>query len=465
MAASRRRVPQPPQHWSGSISSAIKPVAGPVAGPVVGLAEAARPLAEEDWAPAAAAPRLAFLLADLNTGGVQHAVIRIATAMATAGCRVTLLVCEPGGKLEAALPPSLRCVHLPKASKIAARLSALRADPTAWRLLRRPLLSRRETQLLPSLVGLTDYLRREPPDTLFSAAPALNVWAYLARRLAGAATRLVVSERSHFSSGKPRKLQRKQILAPMMRHAYARADQVVAVSHGVARDLVDNVGVAPEHITVLHNPTIGPDFASRMAAPVDHPWFAKDGPPVLLSVGRLAGQKDLPTLISAFAIARSKRELRLVLLGEKNATAAGKGDIHSLIEGAGVTEDVALLGYDPNPIRYMARADLFLLSSRFEGFPNVLLEAVAAGCPVVSTDCPSGPFELLDGGRYGRLVPVGDPEAMAAAILASLDEPHDKAALRARAALFDFDRSIEAYKNVLLGLPQDDTYPAPEAWR
>ena len=410
-------------------------------------------------------PHLAFLLADLHTGGVQHAVLRIAEAMAKSGCRVSLLVCEPGGKLEAALSPLVECVHLPATGKTIARAQALMADPAAWRLLRRPLLSRRESALLHYLPGLVDYLRRVRPDNLFSAAPALNVWAYLARRRAGVATRLVVSERSHFSSGKPRKLQRKQVLSPMMRHAYAGTDRVVAVSHGVARDLIETVGVAPEHITVLHNPTIGPDFRARMAAPVDHPWFAPGGPPVLLAVGRLAGQKDLPTLISAFAIARKRRPLRLVLLGDKNPTAGKQHESQDLIERAGVAADVALLGYDPNPIRYMARADLFVLSSRFEGFPNVLLEAVAAGCPVVSTDCPSGPFELLDGGRYGRLVPVGDAEAMAEAILSSLDEPHDKAALEARAALFDFDRSVEAYRNVLLGLPQADTYPAPAAWR
>ena len=408
-------------------------------------------------------PHLAFLLPDLNTGGVQHAILRIAAVMAGSDCRVTLLVCEPGGKLGAALPSSVSCVHLPRATKFRCRLEALMADPAAWRLLRRPLLSRRETQLLPYLHGLVDYLRREQPDTLFSAAPALNVWAYLARRLAGVSSRLVVSERSHFSSGKPRKLHRKHVLAPMMRHAYAGADRVVAVSHGVACDLIENVGVEPEHITVLHNPTIGPDFQARLAAPADHPWFAPGGPPVLLAVGRLAGQKDLPTLIGAFAIARVKQPMRLVLVGEKNGTATREGEIHKLVERAGIATDVAFLGYDPNPIRYMARADLFVLSSRFEGFPNVLLEALAAGCPVVSTDCPSGPFELLDGGRYGRLVPVQDPDAMAAAILESLEAPHDKAALRARAALFDFERSVEGYRNVLLGRPQGDTYPAPAA--
>jgi glycosyltransferase involved in cell wall biosynthesis len=281
-------------------------------------------------------------------------------------------------------------------------------------------------------------------------------------------TRLVVSERTHFSAGKPRKIKRKQILAPLMQQAYSRADRVVTVSHGVARDLVENVGVSRDHITVLHNPTIGPDFAKRMALPVEHPWFRPAQPPVILAVGRLAGQKDLPTLLEAFAIARRVRPLRLVLLGEKNPTAvrgSGSGTVGEFIDSLGIAGDVDLLGYDPNPIRYMARADLFVLSSRFEGFPNVLLEALASGCRVVSTDCPSGPFELLDGGRLGRLVPVGEPAAMAEAILASLDAPIDKEQLKARAALFDFEHSVAAYRNVLLGLPQRDTYPAPAEWQ
>ncbi len=413
-------------------------------------------------------PHIAFCVSDLNTGGVQHAVLRISEAMTAVGCRVSVLICEPGGKLESALSPKVEPIWLSPSSKTYARIEALQADPGAWRLMLRPILRRRETRTLPYLPALADYLRKVRPDTLFTTAPALNVWGYLAKRRAGVATRLIVSERTHFSAGKPRKIERKQVLAPLMGRAYAGADHVVTVSHGVARDLVDNVGIPRKHITVLHNPTIGPNFAERMAAPVDHPWFAPGAPPVLLAVGRLAGQKDLPTLLTAFARAREQRVMRLVLLGEKNPGARsgmGKSSVAEIIEAHGTGEDIELLGYDPNPIRYMARADLFILSSRFEGFPNVLLEAVASGCPVVSTDCPSGPYELLDGGRYGRLVPVGDPDAMAAAILASLDAPVDRQVLKERAALFDFQHSVTAYRNVLLGLPQDDTYPEPTAWR
>jgi len=429
--------------------------------------ESDRLVVARDGKTSIAPPHVAFCVSDLNTGGVQHAILRISEAMASVGCRVSVLICEPGGKLEKALPSTVEPVWLPPSSKLFARAEAIRADPGAWRLMLRPLLSRKETRTLPYLPALTAYLREFEPATLFTASPALNVWGYLAKRRAGVATRLIVSERTHFSAGKPRKIERKQVLAPLMGRAYAGADHVAAVSHGVTRDLVNNVGVARDHITVLHNPTIGPNFAARMAQPVDHPWFQPGQPPVLLAVGRLAGQKDLPTLLAAFARAQQQRPMRLVLLGEKNPTArvnTSKTSVAEIIEAHGIGKNIELLGYDPNPIRYMARADLFILSSRFEGFPNVLLEAIASGCPVVSTDCPSGPYELLDGGRYGRLVPVGDPDAMAEAILASLDAPIDRNLLKERARLFDFEHSVTAYRNVLLGQPQGDTYPEPSGW-
>src|SRR5205807_1946109 len=165
------------------------------------------------------------------------------------------------------------------------------------------------------------------------------------------------------------------------------------------------------------------------------------GPPVLVAVGRLRMQKDFPTLIKAFALVRKVRLARLVIIGEGRQGA----NLQRLIETLGLKDDVALAGYMENPFAWMARASLYVLSSVWEGLPGVLIEALACGCPVVSTNCPSGPSEILDAGAYGRLVPCRDPEAMAEAILSTLDQPCDRQSLRNRAQAFSVEAAAERY--------------------
>jgi glycosyltransferase involved in cell wall biosynthesis len=170
-----------------------------------------------------------------------------------------------------------------------------------------------------------------------------------------------------------------------------------------------------------------------------------------LGVGRLVKQKDFPTLIRAFARVRAGRPVHLLLLGRaKNGKKRRR--LTDLIDSLGVTADVQLAGYVDNPLAYMKRAAVLVLSSAWEGLPGVLIEALACGCPIVSTDCPSGPSEILDGGKYGRLVPIGDDAAMAAAINATLDAPPARDALRARAEDFSADRAIDRYLAVLLSV-------------
>jgi len=402
----------------------------------------------------------------MHTGGVQHAVKRIAEAIAQNGIRVTLLVGDRGGELEHSLLPGIEVRALARSGWLKVRFMAMRADLMAWLLAPRALLpGGGGSRTLACLPALIDYLRGHRPDVLFAATPYVNIEAYLARRAAGVPIRLILSERTYFSAGKPRKQARVKLLAPLMRRAYGGADRIVSVSHGVADDLVRHVGIPREQIVVLHNPTISRDFAVRAAEPVDHPWFAAGEPPIVLGVGRPASQKDFPTLIRAVARARRRRRIRLAILGQANDAAqrdARVQEMQALADELGLGEDVAFLGYDPNPARYMARSSVFALSSRFEGFPNVLLEALASGCPVVSTDCPSGPAEILACGRYGRLVPVGDDEAMAEAILATLEAPIPPERLKARAAEFGYETSIAAYCNVLYGRPQDHSYLPPD---
>jgi glycosyltransferase involved in cell wall biosynthesis len=403
-------------------------------------------------APASLKAHVAFLLSDLAGGGVQRMVTILARAFAARGARVDLVVCEPEGEFRRDLPAEVDVVPLRRCDPLRARLAVCRADLTGARLLARPMLSPKQgSTTLSYLPSLATYLRTARPDVLFAATSFLNIEAVLARRLARVPTRIVLSERNHFSSGKPRKDWRRRYLGPAMRHAYLQADAIIAVSEGVADDIAQTLGIARSAITTLHNPTLTPDFAIRTAEVVEHPWFAQGGPPVILSVGRLAYQKDFPTLVRAFARVRRRRPARLVIGGKGNAKQVGR--IYELARELDIEDSVQVLGFLRNPLPYMARAAVFALSSRFEGFPNVLLEALACGTPVVSTDCPSGPREILDGGAYGPLVEVGDDAALAEAIVRTLDDPPAADRLKARAAIFDYETAIARYQAVLLGDP------------
>ena len=205
----------------------------------------------------------------------------------------------------------------------------------------------------------------------------------------------------------------------------------------------------------MHNPTITPDFAERVAESIDDAWFSDPQVPILLAVGRISGQKDYDTLLRAFAIASEKRELRLAIIGDqasKGAKSSRTERLRRLAKELKIDDNLRFLGVKTNPVRFMARSSLLVLSSRWEGLPNVLLEALACGTPIVSTDCPNGPREILAGGTYGRLVPVGDPKSLAAAILQTLQSPPDPNSLRRRAADFSYERSIGKYRELIRGL-------------
>jgi glycosyltransferase involved in cell wall biosynthesis len=302
------------------------------------------------------------------------------------------------------------------------------------------------TRVAASLFPLVRYLRSHRPDVVFSTLSHANVVAVAARSLIRRRPRprLVVSEHSHLSSSTSLAPERRARLLPhLMRLAYPRADAIVAVSDGVAQDLSQGIGVPRDAIEVIHNP-IASYPAAGTSLDREHQWLASGQPPVILAAGRLAQEKDFPTLIGAFAELRKRRNVRLIILGE----GALRPELERLTVRLGVADAVAMPGFVSAPQAYMAEASVFVLSSIHEGFGNVLAEAMACGTPVVSTDCPSGPSEILEGGRWGRLVPIGDVTALATAIGASLDDPNPPP-VRERAADFALDRVLPAYKRVL----------------
>lgn len=397
------------------------------------------------------ASHIAVFIPELTSGGVQKRMLDLADGLTARGHRVDLVLCRVDGRLAEQVPKGVSVVGLKAGPGWLGRAYALAADPKGFLSLLRPvLLPRKPSETLPYLPDLVRYLRRARPRALLAAKPHPNVEASWARRLADVETRLVVSERISLA-GKTQqsRMWKRRFLPPLVRRSYMNADAIVAVSDGVADDLASTTRIPRDRITTIYNPVVTPMLLKRAEEPVDHPWFAPGAPPVLLGVGRLHDDKDFPTLIRAFARVRKAREARLVILGEAKR-AERLDQLKDLAEELGVAEHVAFPGFVENPLAYMANASIFVLSSIWEGLPGVMIEALACGCPVASTDCPSGPAEILQNGLYGPLVPVGDDAALAEAILSTLDNPPDRDKLRARGAAFSLDRAVDRYLDVLL---------------
>jgi len=395
-------------------------------------------------------------LPNLGGGGAEASMLKIAGGLAERGLAVDLVLCRCQGALLGAVPAGVRVVELAPAVPLVARLAALRADPGGVAALAPTiLLARRPLNRIEFLPGLARYLRRERPAAMLAALVGPNTMAVLARRLAGTELRVVVSQRNALGAYiEGHSTARKLHLPALIRRVWAQADAITAVSDGVADDLAAATGLPRERILTVHNPIVGPATAARAAAPVDHPWLAPGQPPVVLGAGWLIAQKDFPTLLRAFALVRARRAARLVILGaakQAGEDRAERARLTALADGLGIAADVALPGFVENPLAWMAKAGVFVLSSRFEGLPGVLIEALATGCPVVATDCPHGPREILEDGRIGSLVPVGDVAAMAEAISSMLSQPTPRALLTNRAADFSIEAAVTRYQDLLTG--------------
>lgn len=270
------------------------------------------------------------------------------------------------------------------------------------------------------LPGLIWYLQRYQPQSLLSANHKLNRTALMARRLTGKPPRVAIRMgMSLTAKGENMKPPIRKKLYASMQRWYPRADAVIAPSHGVGKDLMNIAGVSPDCLHIIPNPIINKRLEDLAKEEVDHPWFFDPEYPIILSVGSLEARKDFSTLVCAFARIRCSRKSRLVILGEGKE----RRKLLNLAKELNVREDVDLPGFKRNPYPYMSRASVFALSSRREGSPVAIVEALACGTPVVSTNCPNGPSETLQNGRVGRLVPMGDSRAMALAIEETLDNP------------------------------------------
>ena len=361
--------------------------------------------------------RVALFTGSMRGGGAERVMLTLASGFAERGVGVDLVLVKAEGEYMDMAPEGVRVVDLD---------------------------SRRTLTAAPRFLR---YVRRERPAAVLSTLLTTDLAALLAKLIHGRRLRVVLRQAISFSGALEDEDSRTRLYMRLVRLLMPAADAIVAVSEGVASDLRVQVPRAADKIVTIHNPVVVPGLAKQAAESVEHRWFVDGGEPVVLAAGRLAPQKDYPTLLRAFAEVARSRPARLVILGQ----GPEREGLLALAARLGIAERFDLPGFDVNPFRYMARASVFALSSRYEGFPNVLAQAMACGTPVVSTDCRSGPREMLEDGRWGRLVGVGDWRAMAGAIEATLDAPMGGDALRARAGVYGVEGAVEGYWRVVSG--------------
>ncbi|WP_310482246.1 glycosyltransferase [Chamaesiphon sp. VAR_48_metabat_403] len=354
--------------------------------------------------------RIAFFLPTLAGGGAERVALNLLAGMRERDLLLDLVVADTEGPYLEQIPTGVRLVNLGTG------------------------------RVMKAIPALARYLTETKPVALLSHMNHANVAAILARDLARSKTKLTIVEHNTLSTSKSN-LQRSKFLPTMMRWLYPRADEIVGVSQGVATDLELQLGFDPGTVRVIYNPVVDRELLAKATMPVVHPWFEAGNPPVFLAVGRLSEQKDFSNLIRAFALVRQQQSARLIILGEGETRSTLEAEIATL----GIGADVSLPGFVQNPYAYMSNATTFVLSSRWEGLPTVLIEAMACGCAVVSTDCPSGPEEILAAGEYGLLVPIEDSPALADAMLQTLTTDTDRLKSIERGRYFSADLAVDAY--------------------
>lgn len=390
----------------GSVAVTAAGSASPAAPPVRASAGAPRAMS------------VAIYLHDLSGGGVERQSLIIAEEFRRQGVEVTLVLHRVQGELTRNIPDGLRVVDL------------------------------NSSRTLRDIVGLKRYLRAEKPDLLLANLDLNNIAALLAKAIAFSPTKVVICQHNPISSsfvacenwlyyfvGVSYRL-----LMPLVTRA-------VAVSAGVAEELNKMAGLPKARIVTINNPVIGPDFYTRCASEVAHPWFDQPGQPVFVNAGRLVIQKDHETLIRALAIHRRCGNGRLIILG----TGPLRDQLDKLVAELGLSDAVDFVGFHANALPYFRRADAFVLSSRCEGFGNVLVEALGCGTPVIAARCAHGPAEILDDGRYGVLVKPRNPAALAAAMdqVGGLRERFPAEMLRQRANGYTYDLCASRYLSML----------------
>ena len=363
-------------------------------------------------------PDVCFFMSRLGTGGIGKMRFNLAQELIRQGYKVEFVLGDSSGP------------YVSKVKSIA------------------PVVDLHTSHGLLGVVPFAAYLLARRPKAIVCEKLRVNVVALRARRLVRAKSTIfasihgVLSHKLYKQGLSDRKAKKKRLL---IERWYRENDGFIAVSRGIKEDLVRRFGIPSEKVHVIYNPVVSPDIASLAESPPEHPWLLEKKLPVIIGVGRLAPEKGFDVLLRAFGEVLRSLKCRLLILGEGSE----RGRLEQLASHLGISQYVSMPGFVHNPYPYLKRADLFVLSSKWEGFGNVIVEAMACGTPVVATDCPVGPREILEGGRLGTLVPVGDHHALSQAILRSLNEPVSKDVLIHASRRYTVEEAARRYIDVL----------------
>lgn len=357
--------------------------------------------------------RIAMFLPGLYGGGAERVVIDLAQGFLEHGYACELVLYQFEGPYVDQVPPGAEVVNL-KASRT-----------------------------MGALLPLASYLRRRRPRVLISSFIHTNIIAAWAKSLSRVDLNLILTFHNMTSVEMSQYTWRQLpgISRFLMRMVYPRVRNLVGVSEGVSRNLEEVCLLKPGSVKTIYNPCNLEYVKARAAEGVDHPWFEPGQPPVILGVGRMVAQKNFPLLVEAVALVRKERRVRLMILGDGE----DRPVLTRLAEERGLGEDFSFPGFMTNPFPHMAAADLLALPSTHEGFGLVLVEAMSLGTPVVAADSPFGPAEVLGNGRFGALSRVGDPQALAQALIKTLDDPVPSEQLIARAQDFSLENAVQGY--------------------
>lgn len=363
-------------------------------------------------------PLLSIILPNLSGGGAERISINLANSLVEIGISVDMVLLSATGELLSDLNSKVRVIDL----------KSPRVRTAYW-----PLVA---------------YLRRSKPTALLACMWPLTVLAVAARKFSNVAMRLLVAEHNTWSiSQRDHRFWIRPLIRWSMRWCFPYTDGVIAVSNGAAQDIIRYANLKPEIVNMIYNPVTTSSHIDLIPLDQNQVSTLWGGSKFkIITIGSLKPQKNHALLLQAIASLVKRIDAHLVILGE--------GSLRNLLENLtvelNITDRVTLAGFKHDPYPYLKAADLFVLSSDWEGLPTVLIEALSVGTPVVSTDCPSGPREILKDGSLGRLVPTGNPQALSNAMEEALHSKHDIQALMARALDFSIDKAANRYLEVLL---------------